>query len=1240
MGIQQVLVTLVIGSCLIVANRSSSLYTEFFSGIKKPLDKIDEDDISCCDGWNPTIELHMQKHPNQPNRFVNVIVMENVFSSELMTKWPELENQLSYAIQANNSDKFVRVASDLKPPPLVTFGNQSGHLKWREALPETKAIEKVVQRTTTFLFQLIDAAIVDVMEELVDCLLARSTIRTTRSAKRRRLETEKAENATVFKLPVTNGGVPHDVPDSIVSQASRRNNPYGHHSDSTPDKHDLCDNSEENPLHGDLLRVSTVCFSDSDEKIISLRHGIPTGSASKEHQFCKYWGFFRRNDDSTQVFIKNTTEEGIAIGGASHLHIQLPGSQGELHHYITATRKECVRFVHSCRHLKSLNLAGMIERRNKLYSGRNVRMIKNGCHQTSQLYARFNNKIIFPSSSQDHQEDGNETSTQKQKKIGPASYINGEFEEIDVRNRAAIVSMVPSVKPYDLCLRPEVVEDLTNVNTSMVIRNHVYNDRGNRGRTETTDVLVGYPVVETKDGCRKLRSGEILQRSVIESMTGIRSNSNKKEIFAQERMDFLILRNFAKNDPSLVENLIQAFCKGVLKPLVIRGVGGVPTICGSKPLPSHGKGATRLAPTHSIATSQQVQDTFMTAILDAFRRDQCINICFDLGDDQIAYIGLFRIKAVEFKELNENELLEKMKAFEQEFQKGIATVTQNPEAFPKDIEQKLTLSQPDRLLALSMATRGGFIKLEPIDKDQPSKTEEEELRWNLVRLDESHLKVPILAIDQEVAKQMWNPGEDMACYSVSSFLSLVKKHSPFGYLTAAGKNMLGLPMMDQGAQQEHEVSLDDAHASISQLHDASLHASFNARERGCDLTSVEGNNIYPLRSFFDGVSSDKLRSELRLASKPLLTRPIHPCILSDIDPVVLLAQISTKSYQKIKAVEDITEAWDDVFQCIICSVFNPSSLLELTNGKRIPTPSEANSLLSTLKTYDWAARFIHPIFRGVFTKLQDVEIFIKALLEMKTNLFEPSDATISPSRSDILSSAIHKLQIKTNLIFTSFHMHVVMRTIECCIDLPFGEIDRVHFGYGSNSAAICFLDEYKKANNLRRLPHSEENLCKVVKWMLEAWNQKVKEAIDNNDPYIEDELKVLQLSWVEEEEEKGYLIHSNGRRFNINDIEHGLCFYYVLHQHTLPSRNISTSVNIDGDKYLPIRYSSSKYKSAATLPIMVDFKSKQDEIRKAYLSLVTNKNYKNRFLSNKFKIDIDDDELKEKNIIQINTNRT
>ena len=1200
----------------------------------------------------------MQRHPHDLNRLVNVIIVEGLFSPELMTKWTELEDELSFEMQSN-SDKYIRVSSTITPSPFVTFGTNSSKLQCRQALPpeDTKRIEEIVREATTFLFQKIDAAIIDVMSEVKDCLA-------NPAAKKRRLSLgtqnesrrfddcniNNTDDDVVFKLPINpDTTLPYDVPDSVVSQASRKNIPFSHHSDSTPNRHDLCDNSHPNQFHGDLLRVSTICFSDSDNKVVYFRHGVPKSNDFGQNVFCDHWGYFSRNKNGNQMFVKNNGRKGIAIGGSSHLHVQLFGSQGALHHFITPIKRDCVRFVHSCRHLTRFNLESeaMKAKRNELYHGAAVKRIPNTCYRTSNVCSFFENKIVIPTS-QD-QEDRNETPALARNVIGLASYTNGDFEEEEIRSRGCIVGMMASDKAFDICVRQEIVDELTNERTTMVIKNHVHRHRDGGGRM-TTNVLVGYPVIQTQNGFRRIASGETLPRDDIERLMGIKTTKHKSEVYARHRMDFFILRSIAKNDTSLAVNLKAALSGRKLVPLIIRGVGGCLTLSGSHPLPTHDKRATRLAPTHSIPISQQLTNNFMFDIADAFRRNQCINICF--GKDEVTYIGLFRIVVVEWKALGRNELLEKMTELENELKAWQTECDDNPDKYTSSIKEMLKFTPTDKMLLASMGTLGSFIRLEPVDQDQPSITAEEDLKWNVAMVEETNLQKPVLAISREKANKMWEPGEDMDFHTISSFLAHVRKHSQFGFITERGKAQMDI--LEGGTCKEDDCGqqfekIPSKLGSVETLFNASVHAAFFGRERACDHSCLQADSIVPPRSFLD--SFELLQNKkLRKANKPLLTRPLHPTHLSDVDAGVLLAQISTESYNEIKGQSSggeeylnmettRAEAWDTIFQCIICSLFNPSSLLELTNGQRAPRPrsGEADKFIATLQSYEWAARLIHPIFRNMFYGIKDVVDFIRLLLSLEIKLFVlvPSrQYPHRPKRSDVLHSAVTVLQHRANLSFSEFQMHVFMRTIECCIDSPFGAIDTVYFGYGSESAAKCFLPEMRKANQDRDRV-DDHQLVKVVEWILTAFNEKVRKAIECDDPYIQEELKVLQLKWNKGgRNSSGYLVHPNGKKFDISDIEHSLCFYYGLHQQILPSRNMSSSVSMDGAKYLPIRFLSSDRKTAAELPLFEGFISKQDEIRTAYRNLITNEAYKNQHLSKQFKIDIDQDELEQEGIIQ------
>ena len=70
---------------------------------------------------------------------------------------------------------------------------------------------------------------------------------------------------------------------------------------------------------------------------------------------------------------------------------------------------------------------------------------------------------------------------------------------------------------------------------------------------------------------------------------------------------------------------------------------------------------------------------------------------------------------------------------------------------------------------------------------------------------------------------------------------------------------------------------------------------------------------------------------------------------------------------------------------------------------------------------------------------------------------------------------------------------------------------------------------------------------------------------------LELELRVMGLEWSPSHDG---LIHSLGigKRFDICDTEHLLCFVYTLLQNTLPNRNKSKTTALDKGKYHPIFY--------------------------------------------------------------------
>ena len=139
-----------------------------------------------------------------------------------------------------------------------------------------------------------------------------------------------------------------DAPDTVVSQASC-NRPYGHHTDS---KEKVDNHSDAEPWsHSQQMRILTHCLVRSvdgtqvSEKTVKIRHGLP-GSKSK-HKFCRLVGCFSSKEQGK--FVAATSHSKAYCGSEVAAHLQMRGSQGDLHHWIDSVEQNVVRIIHSPR---------------------------------------------------------------------------------------------------------------------------------------------------------------------------------------------------------------------------------------------------------------------------------------------------------------------------------------------------------------------------------------------------------------------------------------------------------------------------------------------------------------------------------------------------------------------------------------------------------------------------------------------------------------------------------------------------------------------------------------------------------------------------------------------------------------------------------------------------------------------------------------------------------------------------
>ena len=251
-----------------------------------------------------------------------------------------------------------------------------------------------------------------------------------------------------------------DDPDTVPSQASW-NKPFGHHTDtkklldnSLADNH----NDAETWSHSEEMRILTHCLvrsvdgSEVSDRIVKIRHGIP-GPKDKDN-FCELVGHFSSKDRG--MFTAAKKNERIYSGGEASAHMQMWGSQGQLHHWIEGVEEDVVRIIHSPRQL--IPFQGTEEIRSKLCE--NAKVIGSESHDVkgvlSLLCQSFGGMIVTNERQTVTQNQttkaSTSSSTQKLKSFASAKYPNGPLEEPEKFHRAHVIGMNESVKREDLAL--------------------------------------------------------------------------------------------------------------------------------------------------------------------------------------------------------------------------------------------------------------------------------------------------------------------------------------------------------------------------------------------------------------------------------------------------------------------------------------------------------------------------------------------------------------------------------------------------------------------------------------------------------------------------------------------------------------------------------------------------------------------------------------------------------------------
>ena len=341
---------------------------------------------TCTTNEGPEVDLHIQRHPFDKHRNVNVLTMHNHISKELKDKLPQQVNAMKFQFFDGKSDAFLRVAT-LKdnpdiPNPLMTFGNIIDHVRLYEATPDITGFEVGMLKMTEWLRQFFDKVLRDALKIVAE-VLGDSGVANSSGIKTRRHANHVKEK---FLFPMGTKERSLGQADTTSSYIAR-DKPFSGHSD-TQLKPDLHDNRTRE-YHEDMMDIPTQSFSfrtdpreDIPGVVLEMKHGIPKGKGSYDN--CEYVGHFHFSSSSNE-FISKRHSEWIPLGHEAHMHWQFPGSQGMIHHkfrQVEESRGKAIRLIISPRKFQHLHLT---KARQLKYFQKNPHVIGHINHNKEQV---------------------------------------------------------------------------------------------------------------------------------------------------------------------------------------------------------------------------------------------------------------------------------------------------------------------------------------------------------------------------------------------------------------------------------------------------------------------------------------------------------------------------------------------------------------------------------------------------------------------------------------------------------------------------------------------------------------------------------------------------------------------------------------------------------------------------------------------------------------------------------------
>lgn len=1173
----------------------------------------------CADEIPLSIQLYMQRYPTGSSgtnnkRYVNVLVLENYTSRKYHLRMEDMINEMKFQQMRDNSSKYMRIATEL-PNAFITFGNNQNTLRIHEASTCMEKAEREALDMSKFLHHIEDLVLsrfIEIISEIVTDSLPSGSVQLGNN--------QLAQE--VFHLPVGKSSA-YDAPNSVVSHISKRD-PYAPHSDSRPIKPFNHDNNSV-WHHEDSMRIPTHChvFSSDGgsipEEIITIRHGVPTGMATN---FCEQVGCFSSKENKF-IFAKR---KDIPIGGDSHLHYQMAGSQAELHHYLERS--------HQCRHVKMVRV--VLSTRtlrdpqivmNEDHFKKPPQIIPHYMHQHLNTLSSLKGQVGIASRSviRTLEEEHScrvdlSQDTEAIKKLSESKWVSkkhktGDLLEQEMINRKAIVGINSSYPVGRVATSKTVAAAICRKQTAFR-----YTDE------EGNSTLVGPTLSKDDDGnLVPIKPGEKMQVADLNRLYNIDSCRLRRKVTNMSKDNTLgsgiiVLRRIAKNTASVLNNVIRAIQGRPLTDVVIRGEGGIIGKASQHGLDCVSLHAYREAPTHTVSVGQ-FANQFSESLTNSCCSEQVFNLFYAPSDIAI-YLGLFWAKEIWWKTLDKTQCAEELEQ--------MSTLTEKVYELDSSLMKSPTIKEDAKNEVGSMRSPSMNLKLQPLF---PALEElNYRVRWQLVDVSPGDFCLPKIAINKEDVSVRLGFNEESTVGSVAELLEVSSAGMEF--LTQEARRRIFPDMTSPTYSNITFVhGADKLQIRLEDMLCAAIHSAGMTLAKTFEPETVKWNEengclvLIPPRRLLNRIGFYNCNND-ELNLKPLFSRPIHPPHLM-LEPAVVLAFESSKRHMAVdkrqKGYGYITNnstehnAFVVIFKCIVCSILNPSALLQIfdnLNQQEAPSPSETDLLVDIINKFEWSrSSVVHANFDSVFDRLEQLIGFIEWTSgeECRRAFQDAARTKCRMTAHSILHQRFNQAYTTHNK-FNEFHVHVIMRTIENCLMEPFGRPTSVPHGHGSAQAAK-FLDKVLRCG----VNHVDKEIVQMLNDRYRAIHKNGSSS-KKTIVHLKRELLVLGLDWCPQ---RKCVVHVIGvkKEFDVLDAEHMLCMAYTMYQRTLPSRNDAMKSEIDCPKCFPIHYCSGSTLSQE-LGVMESLRASYSNRIQAYEDLLSDNSYEYRRLSDIFRIDI------------------